>query len=144
MASGSALNGSCLCNSIRYKLDGAPITTVLCHCKNCKKSSGSSFQANLFFKQDQLTFLAGEDKLTQYIDRNTDSGGTPIRSFCRICGSKVISTNESSDFVRGHVIVMSGCLDGDVKFEPKQEFYCKDKCGWIEVLVDTQNFESMV
>jgi hypothetical protein len=44
--------GSCLCKTIRYTLHGAPITRVLCHCKNCKKASGSSFQANLFFKQD--------------------------------------------------------------------------------------------
>jgi hypothetical protein len=155
----TSYTGSCLCNTIRYSLEGAPITTVLCHCKNCKKSSGSSFQANLFFKQDvcslrpyhqsvtnpcqQLTFLAGENRLMHYFDRNTDSGGTPTRSFCSVCGSNVITTNESSDFVRGHVIVMSGCLDDDATFQPKQEFYCKDKCGWMEILVGTQKFNGM-
>lgn len=92
----------------------------------------------------QLTFLAGEDKLIQYADRNTDSGGAPIRSFCSICGSNVITTNELSDLVRGHVIVMSGCLDGETKFEPRHEFFCKDKCGWMDILVETQKFESMV
>jgi hypothetical protein len=64
--------------------------------------------------------------------------------FCSICGSNVITTNETSDFVKGHVIVMSGCLDGETKFEPKQEFYCKDRCGWMDVTLDTQKFQGMV
>ncbi|CAI6333168.1 unnamed protein product [Periconia digitata] len=44
--------GSCLCGAITYTLTGEPVTTVLCHCRNCQKSSGSSFQANLFYKQE--------------------------------------------------------------------------------------------
>ena len=69
--------------------------------------------------------------------------------FCSICGSNIITTNELNDFVRGHVIVMSGCLEragkeGEVNFEPRQEFYCKNKRGWIEVKGTTEKFEGMV
>lgn len=64
--------------------------------------------------------------------------------FCNVCGSNVITTNEESEFVKGKVIVMSGCLDGDAKFEPKQEFYCKDKCAWMEIRTATETFEGMV
>jgi hypothetical protein len=92
----------------------------------------------------QLTFTAGEDKLTHYFDGDTDSGGTPTRSFCSVCGSNVVTTNEGSAFVRGKVIVMSGCLDGDGgEFMPELEFYEKDKCAWMRVLVETQKFEGM-
>ncbi|KAF2819888.1 DUF636 domain protein [Ophiobolus disseminans] len=136
-------NGSCLCGAIRYTLNGKPMTTVLCHCKNCKKSSGSSFQANLFFKQDQLTFLSGEDTLRKYQDHDTNSCGAPLRMFCSVCGSNVITTNEQSDFVRGNVIVMSGCLEGVTSFEPELEFYCKDKCGFVDVKTKTQKYEKM-
>lgn len=64
--------------------------------------------------------------------------------FCGTCGSNVITTNEASDFVRGHVIVASGCLDDAVSFEPKQEFYCKDKCAFFGVKGETQKFEGLV
>jgi len=39
--------------------------------------------------------------------------------------------------------VMSGCLDDEAKFVPKQEFYCKDKCGFVDVKMRTQKFEGM-
>jgi hypothetical protein len=55
-----------------------------------------------------------------------------------------VTTNEGSAFVRGKVIVMSGCLDGDGgEFMPELEFYEKDKCAWMRVLVETQKFEGM-
>ena len=91
----------------------------------------------------QLTFQSGEDKLSKYLDRNTDSGSAPLRMFCSICGSNFITTNDQSDFVRGHVIVMSGCLDGEVNFVPKQEFYCKDQCIFVDVKMRTEKFEGM-
>lgn len=75
---------------------------------------------------------------------DTDSGDALLRMFCSNCGSNVITANERSDFVRGHVIVMSGCFDGAAEFEPKQEFYCKDKCGFIHSGMKTQKFENMV
>lgn len=56
----------------------------------------------------------------------------------------MITTNETSEFVKGKVIVMTGCLDGDVQVEPKQEFYVKDRCAWIGVLDGTQKFQGMV
>ena len=103
----------------------------------------STFLVILTAQLQQLTFLSGENKLAKYLDRDTDSGSAPLRIFCSICGSNVITTNEQSDFVRGHVIVMSGCLDDEAKFVPKQEFYCKDKCGFVDVKMRTQKFEGM-
>jgi hypothetical protein len=157
----STATGSCLCGAVRYALNGDPITSVLCHCKYCKKASGSTFQANLFYKQEvttpsspviislkfrvqALVFTAGEDKLTRYLDRDTDSGGAPLRMFCSTCGSNVITTNEANEFVKGHVIVASGCLDGEVKFQPVQEFYCRNKSEWVGVFGETKKVEGMV
>lgn len=50
-------DGSCLCGSIKYRLIGAPSTTVLCHCISCKKASGSLFQANGFYNDSVRIFL---------------------------------------------------------------------------------------
>ncbi|PVH94668.1 DUF636 domain protein [Periconia macrospinosa] len=141
--------GSCLCKAIQYTITGTPLTTVLCHCTNCKKSSGSSFQANLFFKKDCLNFQSGQDKLSTYADAATDSGGIPHRSFCSVCGSNILSTNDSHDLVKDLVIITSGCLDGwptgegEKEFRPVQEYYCKRKVEWVRVLGETKEFEGM-
>ncbi|KAF1913617.1 DUF636 domain protein [Ampelomyces quisqualis] len=126
--SSSIFTGSCLCSTIRYTIRGEPTIAVMCHCSNCKKTSGSAFQANLLFKHEQLTFLSGELKLTDCLDTTTASGSTRTRSFCSVCGSNVLATNESSPYVRGYVIIMTGCLDGDFTFEPSVEYFCKDRC----------------
>ena len=37
------LEGSCACGNVKYKVEGKPLFTQACHCKNCKLSTGSSF-----------------------------------------------------------------------------------------------------
>lgn len=44
--------GSCLCKGITYEIIGEPVTSVVCHCIDCKKASGSAFMANVLYKQD--------------------------------------------------------------------------------------------
>lgn len=45
--------GGCLCGKLRYELqaDAEPIYSVICHCLNCKKSSGTHMvNASIFLK----------------------------------------------------------------------------------------------
>lgn len=42
--------GACLCRGIKYVVTGDPWLSVLCHCNNCRASSGSAFMANVFFE----------------------------------------------------------------------------------------------
>jgi hypothetical protein len=51
-SSSTVRSGSCLCKSIKYEIIGDPITFRICHCMNCKKSSGSAFMSNLFFSKE--------------------------------------------------------------------------------------------
>jgi len=76
-----------------------------------------------------LKFESSEDKLMSYTDCDTDSGGTPIHKFCKICGSNIMSINESRDWVKGHVIVALGCLD-DARFaQLKSSTVNQDVCS---------------
>src|SRR3569832_641460 len=40
-----ARSGSCLCGGVRFHVAGEPIRVGLCHCKDCRKTSGSAFHA---------------------------------------------------------------------------------------------------
>ncbi|OMP85316.1 hypothetical protein BK809_0003986 [Diplodia seriata] len=53
--------GGCLCGAIRYSLpaSASPIYSVICHCTNCKKSSGTHMvNTSIFTKDVCQTFLS--------------------------------------------------------------------------------------
>ena len=94
------VKGSCLCRRIQYELNGAPSTTVLCHCDNCRRACGSCFAANGRYAKEQLTITQGQDVLRTFDDAQTDSGSTIHRSFCGTCGSPLFITHsEYTDMV---------------------------------------------
>ena len=41
----SRRSGSCLCGGIQFSVTGDPFRIGLCHCKDCRKASGSTFSA---------------------------------------------------------------------------------------------------
>ncbi|TIT98114.1 MAG: GFA family protein, partial [Mesorhizobium sp.] len=38
-------SGSCLCGGVQFQVTGEPLRVGLCHCKDCRKTSGSAYQA---------------------------------------------------------------------------------------------------
>ena len=70
------IEGGCLCGHIRYTSDVEPLMTVICHCKNCQKQSGSSYSTNIAIPKDALTI---EGELTLYVDTGDTGNGTQGR-----------------------------------------------------------------
>ena len=60
------LKGSCLCGSVRYEVSGDPQRFYHCHCKRCRKSSGTGHATNLFMVEARLVFPEGESLLKRY------------------------------------------------------------------------------
>jgi hypothetical protein len=52
MSTPDTVTGSCLCQTVRYKVTGPPQSTIICHCDSCRKSTGSAFMANSFYMKD--------------------------------------------------------------------------------------------
>ena len=48
------LSGSCSCGNVTYTIKDYPLFTQACHCKNCKKSTGSSFVIHTMIFEDDL------------------------------------------------------------------------------------------
>ncbi|EXJ83316.1 hypothetical protein A1O1_06935 [Capronia coronata CBS 617.96] len=146
MSSSSPHKGVCLCGNVEFEVHGKPVTNVLCHCVNCQKSSGSSFQANYFYEAKQFTLVKGKESITDYQDKNTDAGYTVVRSFCSNCGSNLYTINLDNPAVKDFIIVMTGCLDEQARaeFEPKQEYYCKRRQVWCPLSPSSQKIQAMV
>ena len=127
------LTGSCLCRSVTYSLDGPQFKTVLCHCENCSKASGSAFQYNALFSRPLFHLQSGSHMIRTYRDGATDSGNILERSFCSACGSQLFTTNSAAPDV---IIVTAGSIDRK-KFDqvPDAEFYGKRRLGWMPEVV---------
>jgi hypothetical protein len=55
---------------------GEPLAIAVCHCRNCRRQSGSAFSVNVVVCADAME-LTGE--LTTYEDRDTASGAPVTR-----------------------------------------------------------------
>ncbi|MBY2910756.1 GFA family protein [Rhizobium leguminosarum] len=68
--------GGCLCGAVRYEVWGEPYQSGLCHCKTCRKITGSAFSATANWHRRQFQ-MSGE---ISTFDK---------RSFCPVCGSRL-------------------------------------------------------
>ena len=58
--------GSCLCGSIRYEIDGELSDFGYCHCKSCRKASGSAYGANIGVVRNDLTLTDPKSYLKEF------------------------------------------------------------------------------
>jgi hypothetical protein len=84
--------GGCLCGNVRYRVTGRPVTALVCHCRFCQKTTGSSFYAQAMFTHDAVEFTGGE--LSRYDHRSEGSGKLVGVHFCPRCGSMLTLTLE--------------------------------------------------
>src|SRR5580692_1040212 len=75
-----SFEGGCLCRAVRYRLSGEPLSSILCHCASCRKSSASPSVAWLTLPRVQFEFLAGSPQI--YL-----SSRDVVRRFCGQCGT---------------------------------------------------------
>ena len=125
--------GSCLCGAITYTLNAPPFQAILCHCRNCRKSSGTAFMTNCFYPTTSLhiTHHLSPTTLKGYADHDTVTGATVERQFCGTCGSSLFALNDQHEEM---VVVANGSVDEGVENEilrPKLEFFCKDQRAWM-------------
>ena len=76
------IKGNCACGNVKYKIEGKPLFTQACHCKNCKISTGSSFVIHTMVFEDDFN-VEGNVSSTEL---PTGSGKGMRAYFCVICG----------------------------------------------------------
>ena len=81
-----AIHGGCACGKIRYEYSERPLVQLICHCRDCQRTSGSAFAAFVFVPSDRLAYSGPP---VRYHDVTAESGRTLRRQFCGDCGSPV-------------------------------------------------------
>lgn len=124
--------GGCQCGAIRYAVDGDAIHHALCHCGDCRASSGAPFVAWYAVKEEHLRLLSGEP--AQY-------EGTPgaQRQFCPRCGTGLFYRNQA--MLPGIVDIQSATFDDAAELPPGAQIQCAERLPWVENLDALPAFE---
>tara|TARA_B100001123_G_scaffold424143_1_gene535268 strand:+ start:1036 stop:1503 length:468 start_codon:yes stop_codon:yes gene_type:complete len=118
------LKGSCACGEVEYTIIDEPLFTQACHCKNCKKSTGSSFVIHTMIFEDDLV-LKGKVSSTEL---PTGSGKGYRAYFCVNCGVYLYCKYKVAP---GRIAVRVATLD--IPITPQAHIFVKDKDPWIQI-----------
>ena len=118
----STLSGSCLCGAVRYTAMGEAQRFYHCHCKRCRKASGTGHASNLFLS-GTLDWESGEGQLTSY---KLPEAERFTNTFCRICGSRMPRFIENLDMV----FIPAGSLDEEPDLAPQARIFTGSRAAW--------------
>ena len=128
------IKGSCLCERVRYQVTGPFDVFHLCHCSQCRRSTGTAHAANIFTSEDRLEWLTGEELVKRY---TPDKPGVISKSFCSHCGSLVPYTSLKS----GKLIIQAGSLHEAPGIQPDDNIFWRDRADWYDAGLDAEHVE---
>ncbi len=132
----SEYTGSCHCGEISYTFSGEPLRQVNCHCKNCQKTSGGPYLANIFVSEDNL-LIKGSPKVYQHL---ADSGNQMTKKFCGNCGAQMFSLGSGRP---GIVIIRGGTIDNLEIIQPTLNIFVSSKIPSTPLDESLSTFEKM-
>jgi len=118
--------GGCMCGAVRYRAFGPPIRIEICHCRTCRRNTGSAFGIFVLFAEEKAE-VEGEENLTAY-------GSSPLntRHSCRRCGTPLFNR------FLGHIDFHLGSLDEAERLRPETEIWIARRLPWLPPFSDTR------
>lgn len=84
--------GQCLCGSVRYTVSGPLRPVVMCHCSQCRRTTGHVMAATAARRSDfQIT---ADENLRWY-----EASDRARRGFCARCGATLFWDGRKRDFI---------------------------------------------
>jgi hypothetical protein len=131
------ITGGCLCKSVRYRINAAPITTRICWCRVCQYLGAGSGTVNVCFSTSSVSI---EGDLADFRSV-ADSGSAMHRRFWPQCGTSMFSEAET----RPHLIfVRTGTLDDPEIAKPVVTIWASRAPSWACIDSAIERIESQV
>ena len=119
------MQASCQCGKLTAAVaEGADAMTVMCHCLDCQRRSGSPFGSIAYFPGDAVTISGSPREFT----RPTDNGYSFTTGFCPECGSTVYARASRMPEITG---VPLGAFADPSFAQPLRSVYEQSKHGWV-------------
>jgi hypothetical protein len=131
------IHASCLCEQVRWEIDGplrqpdpgrtdplAYLGMSHCHCSRCRKAHGAPYATYLAVREGKLRITHGRERTVRW--KPSDGIGYP---FCDTCGS-VVPDGVVWD---GRVETPAGPLDDDRGIVPTAHIFAASKAPWVTI-----------
>ena len=119
------MDARCQCGNLTaHVADGAEPMTIMCHCIDCQRRTGSPLGTISYFPKEAVT-VAGE---AREFTRPTDSGYTFTTGFCPSCGSTVYAAASRMPDIFG---VPVGAFADPHGTAPIRSVYEQSKHEWV-------------
>ena len=121
--------GSCLCGSIRWRIRNAMRGIVACHCRQCRKQTGSYMTAIRAATEDFR--LDDPQQLIAWYRSSTEAE----RAFCRRCGSTLFwRRREANGEAAAGISIAAGELDSHPPaLRVSGHIFAADKAAWFHL-----------
>jgi hypothetical protein len=113
--------GGCQCGAIRFRIQGKPGQSSICHCRMCQKAFGAYYAPLVSTRGAAFTWTRGEPKYFQ-------SSNHVRRGFCDNCGTPL--TYEAAD----GIAISAGALDDPSSLPPSMQYGVEAKVPFVDHL----------
>ena len=138
------IHGSCLCGAVRFEFTKAAGPFELCHCRRCRKSTGSAFSPGLYVRVEDYRLVEGKELITNYEAPILREPPAYRVSFCSRCGSPVPNPAPAEKRSRGRsemLEIAAGLLDDDPGMKPDKHIFVEVKSPWFEIADDLPQYD---
>jgi len=115
-------SGSCLCQGVRFEINGPLNPIVACHCSQCAKTSGH-FATSTSTAAANLTMLSDE---TLSWFQSSENGN---RGFCSRCGSSLFWKQTGAP----DIYISAGAIDKPVGVRIAEHIFVGSKSDYYDI-----------
>ncbi len=112
--------GSCLCGALRYEIEGDFDGVWMCHCSNCRKTSGATGNTILIVPRERFRWLSGDDHRVTYALRPSYK-----ITRCKTCGTPLPAEEDEQN-----IYLTAGTLDDPLGAGIKNHIFYGSRADW--------------
>tara|TARA_R110002072_G_scaffold135045_7_gene276146 strand:+ start:1522 stop:1929 length:408 start_codon:yes stop_codon:yes gene_type:complete len=124
--------GGCHCGAIRYEIEGEPLTHALCHCSDCRRSSGAPMVGWTMYPEASVKVTKGNPVVYE----SSENGR---RQFCRDCGTGLFYSN--AEMLPGLIDIQSATYDEPESVPARIHIQTAERLSWMEAAHELPAFD---
>ena len=125
------MQGSCLCEAVKYEVTQLDMPITHCHCRTCRKAQAAAFAPVAGVLREHFRWLKGEGALRAF-----ESSPGKLRRFCGNCGTHLVAERPG----KPHLVLRVATLDEDPGMTPAVHIWCSNDVPWLQDAEDIPRY----